>query len=925
MCRLDFVFLPQDWKSFDVVSYVDHNIDLTLMRHDHFVVVTEVSMVRPASRRQTGSATRIDVRKCQDPSAVTQFLSEVAHFPTIPWHIGVGLHAELLTEWIQKGVKKHFAADRTLPRQRYMSQHTWHIVTLRKQLGLMFRKAVTHRKDIQKRLYLDRWFRAFQAKTHRQVPSQSASAVSALHQCERLLVKQSLWTLHHRRQLHPLARAASRQDRLEVIQNITDEFHQAARSTDSSALYRSLRPLLGQANRKKTQAFSPVPAVRLEDGALAATQAEASERWRQHFAQPEQGHATTVQELQNSLVHTHAQHAGIPLPLDFQAIPTKQEIEEYIMRARRRKSPGVDGIPGDVYKLDPQLFATVLWPLLAKVSIRCQEPLRWKGGEVCSLPKTSMISHSVDKYRSILLADFSSKIYHGVVRQKLLSPFAEYRKPMQAGGVPRLGTDMLNLFVQVQAQHTRSCGLSSAALYVDIRHAFYSVCRPLLIDCPCHESQLAAFFASKQWNPDMFQDFIAQIHGKSALSQAKVSPHLAAQVQSMLTATWFEMKSMPATLTATQAGAKPGDSIADLLFAYLMTRFLSMIEDQFQANGLCAAHPLTWLPPGSLHTEEQVLETIHAAAWVDDLVILLEAGSPVVMLQKVRTAMQIAFDSAVSLGLDLNLSKDKTSVLLALRGPQARAVWSEILAPDPSKPVLAFQCKALTTTATIAIVPDYLYLGSLHDHSGTPAVDVKRKFLFIQAIRKVLRKGVFKSHKLPVRTKCQLFQSLLMSRMTFSVGAWQRMHMHTARSWQTQLVNLYSQIHPQFSHGPHVHNLDIVAGTWQMHPMMILASARLQLYDRVMQTEMAPLFALLQAQSRQSSDSWLDLICQDIASLSQFVAAPTIEQLAIGRQHADLAQQSFQHPRLLSKFANRCKARYQQYGEIWLAFRQHCL
>ena len=919
-CRLDFVFLPDAWKNFDVHSYVQHDIDLALLRHDHFVVAADVQMHATRSPRKVAHACRLDTRKCQDPQAREGFLQYLQNPPQIPWHVGVGHHAEVLTKWLQAGAMQHFKKDKALPRQRYMSPRTWDIVQLRQQLNLMFRQANNHQKDLQKRMFLHRWVAAYKNRTTSAMTGSTLKTLPVLQQCSRLLRLQSLWTLWYRRKMHPIARFCSRQDRIEVIQQVTDEFHVAAHSRDSSQLYRALKPLLGQTHRKHTQAFKPVPAVTLEDGQLAPSFAEAGERWRTHFAKPEQGMATTVCELQQILVNSHQAGLVSALPLDLQAIPTRQEIAEYIMKTRKHKSPGPDGLPGDIYQLSPSSFSKILWPLLAKVSIRCEEPLRWKGGEVCSLPKSAMAGHAVDKYRSILLADFLSKVSHGVLRKKLLPPFEAFRQPMQAGRVPLLGTDMLNLFVQSHAQHTRFCGLSSAALYVDIRHAFYSVCRPLVVNGPIHESHLAAFFAEKQWSSDMFQDFLAQIHADLALAQAKVTPHLAAQVQSMLTATWFQMRGMPETLTHTQAGTRPGDPVADLLFAYLMTRFLNQLDSEFAAHGLQSSFPLTWIPPGVLGPDEQSHAVVSTAAWVDDLVILLQASTPATLIAKARCAMQLVFDTAVTFGLDLNLAKDKTSLLLAPRGPGARQMWSSILAEDPCHPKLEFECQSLSQPADIAIVPDYIYLGSLHDHTGHPAVDVKCKFLSIQAIRKVLKKGVFKSPLLPLRTKCQLFQSLVMSRMTFSIGAWQKMHMHTARSWQTQLVNLYSQIHDGVHRGPHMHNLDIVAGSYQPHPMMVLAQARLQLYDRLMQTEMVPLFALLQSQCPQ--DGWLSMICQDIQHLAQYVAHDELETLAADKNHAQLAQLSFRQPKLLAKFANRGKQRYQQYLAVWRVFRQ---
>ena len=435
-----------------------------------------------------------------------------------------------------------------------------------------------------------------------------------------------------------------------------------------------------------------------------------------------------------------------------------------------------------------------------------------------------------------------------------------------------------------------------------------------------HESDLAAIFARNQWSTEMFQDFLDQIHSPSAFSQAHVSGHLEAQIGSILDFTWFQMKGMPTTMTATAAGTKPGDSIADLLFGFLMTRYMRTLHQAFAEHGLHNHFTLRWIPPCDLEPHEQYQTVVSDAAWVDDLVLSLTASSPDILIAKATVALTLVYDIAVSFGLHLNMNKDKTSLLLALRGPNARTTWKSLLATDPQHPTLTFPSRAHDAPVSVVIVPDYMYLGSLHDHSGFPTVDVKRRFLAIQAIRKLLRRGVFKSQKVPLKTKSLLFQTLVVSRLTFSCGAWQPMHMLTARSWQTQLVNLYSQIHADFKRGPHVHNLDIVAMAKQLHPMMLLATSRLQLYDRVLQTEMTPLFALLQDQSQQSG--WLAMICQDILQMSQYVSMPSLQSLAQQLDHAELAHVCFRAPKRLSKLAHKAKLRYMRHLDLWNDFRK---
>ena len=655
-----------------------------------------------------------------------------------------------------------------------------------------------------------------------------------------------------RRKLHPIARQASRQDRLDALERIAHNFSLAAASHNSSQVYRALKPLLGQMHRKQNQAFRPIPAVRLATGQLASDLNEASERWREHFAIPERGDKSSVEELQQCLANREALLPA-DAPFDFGALPSLSEIETYILKSRTNKSPGIDGLPSDLYKISAPAFAKILWPVLAKLAFRCGEPLRWKGGEVVTLPKSNTVSHAVDKHRSILLADYTSKLAHGVLRQKLLPFFEEFRQPMQAGGVPRLGTDMLNLYVQSFARHTREQGESSAVLFVDIRHAFYSICRPFLTKQTIHEADLVDLFFHNGWSASAFQAFLDEIHKPTALQQARLSPHMEAQVSTTLQHTWFQMKGQPSTLTATKAGTKPGDSVADLLFAFMMTRFVKHLAVEFDNAQLSSTFPLQWIPPCEFEDSEIAPQTILDASWVDDLALLLKATTPMALVAKTQQAISLVYDTAVQFGLALNLARDKTSALMALRGPTAQKTWTSLLQDNPTCPQLFFQCKAHEEVQSIAIVPDYVYLGSLHDQSGTPAVDLKRKLLSVQHLRKIMRKGVFKNSQVPSRTKSLLFQSLIMSRLQFNIGAWQSLHMSTARTWQTQLINLYSQLDRSFTRSAGVSNLDIVAGTRQLYPMLVLSTNRLRLNDRIMQTEMTPLFAILQAS--KSSDS----------------------------------------------------------------------
>ena len=911
------------WHPFEISSFVHEEIDICTAKEDHAVAAVTVKMQRKRSTWTSIPRLRIDAQRCTDPEAKAKFQAFLQHPPQVPWLVGPGQHAETITQWLQQGARQCFGKQPQQPRQRYMSHHTWQIVQMRKQLKKMMAQSMRHVQCLIMRVMFDNWY-AF-THTALQPATQHPREPTACHMTQIATLIQRCrytfaWALHNHHRLHTPARHASKQDRIESAKQTVQDFLAAAHSHDSRALYRSLRPLLGQVHRQKTNQFRPIPAVQMADSTLAKNAQEAAQRWQEHFASAEQGQPSSVTELQQLAQATASTYTLEELPFDLQCIPNLSDIELYIHQSRKGKSPGLDGLPSEVYKTFPSLMAKVLWPVYAKCSLQCTEPLRWRGGEIVALPKLQHAGTKVDHFRSILLADFSSKVYPGLIRRRLLPNLQDFRLNLQAGGVPHLGTDMLHLVVQSFAQLTRHRGVSSASVFVDIKQAFYRACRPLLVDQPLCTERLAAFFAFNGWDANMFNEFRAQMHKLPALAQARVSPHQSAQVQSMLQATWFEIKGCPATMTHTSCGTRPGDSIADLLYAFIMARFLKDLRALFIHHELHTTLDLTWTPAGPIQEGDFPPQQIVQACWVDDLVLLLQAPTADDLCNQVRLAIQLTQDLAASYGLSLNYGPNKSAALLALRGPQARQKWVEILQDHPTQPQLSFSCKSLPHTGKLDIVPDYVYLGQLQDQKGHPACEVQRRFQMTKVSSRLLRQNVFRSPKMPPDTKLQLFRALVLSKLVYGAGSWQLPHIQTSRMWQHRLVAMYSQIAPSQKPGPGVTTLDIIADCQLPHPQMLLTVQRFSLFDRMMQSEMLELFAILQAQDPDTG--WLTLIQDDVQRLTEICPDHVLLDPSQKPQIAELGNYSFRHPKALTKLSKWAQKLYLQSLKIWRTFRK---
>ena len=217
------------------------------------------------------------------------------------------------------------------------------------------------------------------------------------------------------------------------------------------------------------------------------------------------------------------------------------------------------------------------------------------------------------------------------------------------------------------------------------------------------------------------------------------------------------------------------------------------------------------------------------------------------------------------------------------------------------------------------IVPDYVYLGTLIDGTAQPASEIRRRFLAVQPMKRLLHKRVFRAPQLPFCTRLMLFQSLVISRLMYGAGAWQALNVLTLRSFCTQVIQLYHFLVPSLKPQEGVSRLDFVARSQQLHPLLLLAKYRISLFDRIAQVDMGELFAVLQHQDSQRS--WFQLVCQDLRCMLDIMPDEKIAKLVTAGGVFELVNFSFQHPMVMTQFAKRVAKRFRLYSKIWTVFR----
>ena len=145
-------------------------------------------------------------------------------------------------------------------------------------------------------------------------------------------------------------------------------------------------------------------------------------------------------------------------------------------------------------------------------------------------------------------------------------------------------------------------------------------------------TSLPSFAHSRVYLPEL-RTYVRQV---SRLQEAGASPRAAAIVQEFQADSWFTVGKR---LAIVESGTRPGDALADIIFSFLFAAVLRKVREALVSKGF-----QVWLPwSDSWHRNLQVdsnrgddaLAPIDVS-WMDDLALLLTAGSTAELVEAVR-------------------------------------------------------------------------------------------------------------------------------------------------------------------------------------------------------------------------------------------------------------------------------------------------
>ena len=304
---------------------------------------------------------------------------------------------------------------------------------------------------------------------------------------------------------------------------------------------------------------------------------------------------------------------------------------------------------------------------------------------------------------------------------------------------------------------------SYALVFLDLREAFYRVCRQLLCSDELSEESIAAVCQRLSLPADAFRRFRDHLLADSLLYDAQA---LQQALPTVLCHTWFRLQPQQ-DIAATTLGSRPEDNLADVMFFYVFAAVLAEVREAAASDGLLTH--VSWREDmrGSIRPLPATAVCgslpLHDVVWMDDLSLLLSSETAAGLLPVVAKVAGLLIDSCLQHGLMPNLDICKTETLVSVRGVGAKATRARHLS-DASPSIPGGSC--LWPDARIHVVAIYKHIGGLIHHKA--GLDAEIRARIPQTLAWTAQTGTCA----PPWGKVPLFQSLVLSCLFYGNSTW---------------------------------------------------------------------------------------------------------------------------------------------------------
>eukprot|EP00435_Cladocopium_sp_Y103_P051685 s421_g16.t1 len=827
--RIDYIGLPHTWTPTSCSTWISDIIDPSLTRTDHLAVCADIQF--QGEHYHTNKRSR--PRKAKIKHAKDLDLSHLDGLPFVDFTVNVHTHADLLERGLADALSAHEAPPQPTPRKQTITPPTWEIV-LQKRAA---RRHLAQLNALQRRDQLEFLFTAW--KSRQSLEDSSVYDFNKLTMMQDMLIAKAVADF---RALGRQATQALRRDDVNFYHHLLCEGADLLEPADVKRFWTVIRRSLPKFRDRKTQ-LPPQRLEVLEDQMLP------------HLCDLELGTSITPQQLIEQCHHRQVEImrslADSATSISATSLPTLTQFETSLRATASGKATGIDPIPSCVHHDQAPIIAKYYYDLILKMHLWCAEPVQFKGGEMCMIPKKGN-PNEARNYRGILLLGTIAKRAHSMMRSALMTTLSPNRIEGQLGGfahqMVHFGFHAVTIWTRILEQK----GYSTAVLYLDLASAFHHLIREQVLGIARDddfESILQALHLAG--HPAEAREQGQRLIG--ALEAFGCDKRVVQLLQDVHTDTWFTLTSEE--IIRTRRGTRPGSPLADAVFHTIMTHIMGEVRQ--------------WI-----HNQSDFLELLGkfdipplTIVWADDVAIPRAVEDAHQLLPALTQLVSKIDEQFASCGFTINYDLHKTNAVVTFQGRGAPALRKEyLLTATPG-------CECVLNadkTIWLHMRSTYKHLGFTFASSQTLDAEIRQRVGQARQALATLGRAVLWNRHYPVHLRLRLFRALVETKLFYGLGTWRTPSLRQMRQLRTAHIKMLSKV-PRLPADRRCSNAQVLQMAGTVDVRILLAFERLRYARKVFFVGPAFLQHLAHQEYGHTKDSWMHGLAADLLWLNTLI------------------------------------------------------
>ena len=747
--RIDFIGLPEEWKIFRVESKGLPQIIARDFRHDHTAIQVEVKGPCKVNEEKP-SKKYAPKRKILDKEDSEEWRRCLSKTQKIRWDMDVHGHTLQLHSQIKGKIEKCFDDKRQFVYKSFIQDDTWDMIQEKQGLRKEFFSIGGEIRKERLRECFNAW--AGEGKGEgTEEESKRKRFKMAQNQSKFEKVSRNV-------------KKMMRRDEEAFFEQLTKDIQQADEASSQKIFWAKIKRMLPKYASRRQQ----IRANKI---------AQLKGKWAPYLCALEAGEITQMENLYKECIDRQNKRTQPTQTLGL--VPTLKEVEDILRSIRPDRVGGPDGVDPSWVAKGAENLAPLVFDLWMKILVWGTEPIQFKGGALTMLPK-GQSTNDPSSFRGVMLGPCLSKGLHAHLRKPLMQELERVRPPGQIGGFRSKECSFGAQYIRCITDISQRLKVSSAVIYVDLRTAFHSLIRQLVVgdieDSP-QEWKLVKEALDREGSTQGVEAWLTE---GGNLQRIRAGKEIIKIMAELSTNAWTFLDS---EVIRTSRGSRPGSPIADATF------HCTMVDVGWQMSRI-VDDVMEEVP---MLTELGV--TGHPIIWADDLAVPIFSQEASNLRAKVEKALDKIDQAFTSRGFILNLGKGKTEVVPTWVGAGAPEERRRILEEaDPHFKIT----KPSGKEQKVRIQARYKHLGAIQESGGGMESETKARVAAARTAFRQLSRNLLCSRKYKLATRMNLLESLVFSKMFYATGSWPRLTIRQEKRMKKAYVAMARQVTGMF-------------------------------------------------------------------------------------------------------------------------------